>query len=331
MALAGKTNQEKLDSLCFKTYKDQGIWFLNAFWTPSGKQNAEQVWQYVHKMNDLDEDKHAAGNEVDELQSHRFLEFFKETLTVMQMRNKLRDVGVDKNIKRKMVPLTHFLIFHFSADWNALVNFQLQDQEAVRKAQRMLEEVIEAFTQVQKKADEARKSEHEAKAREKEAKQKEAEAKAAQQELEVALAELKKQEDEYRNKTQELQQRTETGGNVARNKAKAELAQHLSADPLPLRRAKINQEAAVRKAEKATQAAAEATAAAKKARLDATAAAELAEAAVEEARNKVAAAEAYLKEMESKPGVAHGDLWWIDRELQEQKKFLPQRKGGVGK
>jgi len=55
-----------------------------------------------------------------------------------------------------------------------------------------------------------------------------------------------------------LQSEDESIGLVTRNKAKAELAQHLSSDPLPLRRAKITQEAAVKKADRATQAAADA-------------------------------------------------------------------------
>ena len=84
---------------------------------------------------------------------------------------------------------------------------------------------------------------HHAKARAREADQR-----SAQQELEAALAELKAQEDAYAARTAELKAKSE-GGGVAALRAKNELAQHLSEDPLPLRRAKINQEAAVRKAE----------------------------------------------------------------------------------
>ena len=80
------------------------------------------------------------------------------------------------------------------------------------------------------------------------ARAREAEQKAAQAELEAALAELKAQEEAYAAKTQELKTKSE-GAGVAALRAKNELAQHLSEDPLPLRRAKINQEAAVRKAE----------------------------------------------------------------------------------
>lgn len=149
-----------------------------------------------------------------------------------------------------------------------------------------------------------------------------ADAKAAQEELETALAELKAQEDAYNNKKLDLERKSEEGGVVSRNKAKAELAQHLAEDPLPLRRAKITTEAAVKKAERTAQAAAEAVVAAEAARA-------AAEKSLEEAVEKVKEAEAYLQEVKSKPGSAQGALWWIDRELYEQKKYMPVSKGGI--
>jgi hypothetical protein len=45
--------------------------------------------------------------------------------------------------------------------------------------------------------------------------------------LKKALGDLKAQEDAYKNKTETLKQKSETGGVVSRNRAKAELAQHL--------------------------------------------------------------------------------------------------------
>jgi len=80
----------------------------------------------------------------------------------------------------------------------------------------------------------------------------------AQEELEAALADVKAQEEAYNNRTQELKAKSEEGGLVQRNKAKNELAQHLGEDPLPLRRAKITLEAAVKKADRATKVAQEA-------------------------------------------------------------------------
>jgi len=95
------------------------------------------------------------------------------------------------------------------------------------------------------------------------------------------------------------------------------LAQHLAEDPLPLRKAKITLEAAVKKAERAAA--------------DAAAARVAAEHALAEAERRLADAEAYLNEVRNKPGSAAGALWWIDRELHEQKKYLPERRGGISK
>lgn len=80
-------------------------------------------------------------------------------------------------------------------------------------------------------------------------------------------------------------------------------------DPLPLRKAKITLEAAVKKADKAAIAA---------------------EAAVEEARVKFDEAQAYLEKVK-KGGSPKGALWWMERELLEARAYLPKSKGGYNK
>jgi len=37
-------------------------------------------------------------------------------------------------------------------------------------------------------------------------------------------------------------------------------------------------------------------------------------------------AEDYLKEVMSRPTVAHGQVWWLERELTEAKKYMPKRR-----
>jgi len=136
------------------------------------------------------------------------------------------------------------------------------------------------------------------------------------------LADVKAQESARDARTAELQRKSTEGGVVQQNKAKNELAQHLAEDPLPLRKAKITLEAALKRAEKARAPFEAATRAAEAAR-------QAAEEALEDASRKVAEAEAYLEEVKAKPGSPHGAIWWIERELQEQKKYLPASKGGV--
>jgi len=112
---------EKLAQIATKTYKEQCIWFLNAFWPQFGDQ-AEKIWVYKHTFDDLDHDKHAEGSALDELQAHRFLEKHNETLTVQAMREKLRATGAI-GASVRLVPLIHVLIFKYGADWHYLVSF----------------------------------------------------------------------------------------------------------------------------------------------------------------------------------------------------------------
>merc|ERR1712137_1217652 len=360
---------DKLHDICQKTYKEQGVWFLNCFWEQFAEKEAEIIWQYVDTNSTLDLENHEEGCGLDEMKAHVFLEKFDETLTVREMRAKLRSTGAIGEAERpKSVPLTHYLLYKYNVDWHTLVDEKRQgdNQEEMEKAEAMLQEVLAAFRESEAKASEARNAlnaavsaensakaredeavasenaavareneavesekqavareaeavesekqavesenaavareneavesenqakaaeakavqrEVEAKASEAEAKQREAaakethaqsqekesiakkdadaaiekdnEAKSAQEELEAALAALKAEEDAYNQKKAELEKKSQEGGVVSRNKAANELAQHLAEDPLPLRRAKITAEAAVKRSEKATKA-----------------------------------------------------------------------------
>jgi len=330
--LSGKDDYEKLTNLTKKCYKDQAIWFLNGYWHKFS-DDAELVWKYVLKFQQLDLQKGAEGNEVDEVNAHRFLEAFQQTQTVREMRDNLRGTGAIQGTP-KAFPITHFFIYKYQINWKELINSTQGDNAAeIEEAQKKLQAVQTAFNDAQKKAEEAKTAVDLSKTREKEAIQKEAELKAAKIELEAALKELHAQESAYNEKTNSLKSKSEdeSASGVQRNKAKNELAQHLAEDPLPLRRSKINQEAAVKKAEKATKAAAEAVIASENATKAAVAAKQAAEKAVEEMSAKVDEAEAFLQEVKSKPGCAAGAIWWMERVLHEAKAYLPERKGGYRK
>jgi len=90
-------------------------------------------------------------------------------------------------------------------------------------------------------------------------------------------------------------------------------------DPLPLRKAKITQESSVRKAERATKAAEEA-------RRKTEETTRQVEHAAKEAEHKFQEAQNYLEEVRSKGGSSEGDLWYLQRELTEAKKYLPKSK-----
>ena len=344
--LPGSNDHEKLQELSKLNYKQQAVWFLNGFWEQHQDQ-AETLWKYVHTCQKLDIEFHEDGCGLDEVNAHRFLEEYNETLTVRELRSKLRSTGaLSESDRPKLVPLTHFLLFKYNTDWHKLVNASQGDNSAeIKKAQEMLEKVQAAFRESESRHNEAKttaaaaaKSEAAAVEKENEAREQEAPFKAAQEEVEAALAEVHAQEAEYQGKIDDCKKRSETGGVVSRNKAKNELAQLEAEDPLPLSRAKITLSAAQKRAEKtrapfeaATKAAEAARASATADREAADAAKRQAEAALSDARARLQEAEDYLEEIKSQPGCAAGALWWIDRELHEAKAYMPESRGGYRK
>ena len=50
------------------------------------------------------------------------------------------------------------------------------------------------------------------------------------------------------------------------------------------------------------------------------------EALVQETEQKYKEAVDYLEEVKRKGGVAHGAIWWMERELKEAQKYLPKKK-----
>jgi len=379
-----------------KKYSDQAIWFMNGFWDVV-QPHAEDIWKWVELFSELDQDKKGDGCELDEFWSHKFLESLGETMTVIEMREKFRAIDVDFN---KRMSLIEFLSFRFKKSIQEVIDAPQGDnkeeieaaQAAVEAAQKAVDDMVErlgeatraaeaaaaAAAEATRTADAATAAEEAATQKEEESNARAAEAQAASDaaeaaaapyraavaENEKALEELHAQEKAYQDKKEALEKTKNdmSIGVVKRNKAANELDQLLGEDPLPLRKAKINQEATVRKMEKAAKpfneasakakaaaevaeaAAAEATAAADHARAerakaeaakneaDAAAAAAdeakaQAEAAVQEAENMLQAAIDTLEAAKKKGGVAHGAIWWMERSIEEKKKYMPGYKG----
>jgi len=355
-------NQQKWQAVATSPYADQAKAFLNAFWDSVGN-DAEKVWVWVHKFIELDIDKKAEGFDLDEFNAHRFLESLNETKTVRQMRSEIKEADIDFN---KRLSVIEYCLWKYKKSLHDFIRIPIGTQEEVRLAEHKLRESTDACEEADRTAAEAAAAFKDAAAKEKEAKYREQQAKAAeaeavarenearvaeapfkkaQDELNEALANLHAQEKAYKDRTEDLTKRSESGGAVTKNKAKAELEIHLREDPLPLRQAKITTEAAERKAdkvrapfkearEKAEKARAKATAAADEASSSAAAAAKArkhaeaskleADAALDDAQQKVAAAEAYLNEVKKR--IPKGTGWWLERELAEKKKYMPSRR-----
>jgi len=275
----------KFKAISGKVYVDQAKWYLNAFWTDGGETDAEEVWTTAHKFIELDPKK-KKGNELDHVLSSHYLQGLGKPLTALELKEELRRIDVDAN---GMMALVEYLLFKYKKLVTPCVNNPQGSLDKEAQAQ------LEA---AQAKVDELTK----AVADEQEA---EAKVKAAEAEARAADAELKRQQDELNNKMAELDAKTKNQslGQVARNKAVQELAQLRGQDPLPLRRAKITQEAAVRRLEQARKIQEDKT------RL------------VEKAFNE---AMALLQELKKRAAAPMGSIWWMEREVKEAKKYKPR-------
>jgi len=384
------TEKQQLEEISKKKYSEQGQYTLNAFWGEL-ETKAEEIWGFWQKMCDLDKQQYNAlvtagkaeantykeGSSLDEFWSHKFLEVVGKTMSIVEFRKEFQKI--DANVDKRM-GLVEFILYHYKLSVHELLaRPQGGNPEELAHAQKLLDEVSAAFKAAQealdtasktaeaarKAAAEAERSEAAAKVAAESAKKRdEAAAKTAEQakktaeeaaaaaaEQKAALDALKHEEETYNNKTKDLQSKSD-GGGVAGMRAKNELAQHLSEDPLPLRKAKITAEAAAKKTEKANQIAATAAQkahedakAAEAARIEAeqkeaqaihdrevavrdAAEAEAAKAEAEErlkeSEAKLAETEAYLAEVKKKSDKTYGTFWWLDRELAERKKYMPK-------
>jgi len=287
MSRVDKADTAKWEELSTKCFKDQAIWALNGFWDIMEK-DAELVWNWCQTLGELHQDKHADGCDLDEFWSHKFLETLGETMTVIEMREKFRKIDADFN---KRMSLIEYLMFRYNIEPHAMVTApQGGDQEQINKAQAMVDSAQKAVDAMNAALAEAKKAVEAAVA--------------AENENKAALEELRAQEKAFEDKKAALEKTKNdlSIGIVKRNSAANQLDQMLSEDPLPLRKAKINQNAAVKKSERATKAA---------------------EAAVKNAETKLQEALDFLQRAKQSGGVARGAIWWMEREITEKKKYLP--------
>jgi len=207
----------KLKEIGQRTYKEQAIWFLNAFWAnPSAKEprfadgmdDPEIVWNYFRMCVELDPNGEE-GKELDEVLAHRLLEKLEKALTVVEMREVMRKVDVDFN---KYVSLLEFCVYKFKADWRVMVGKDGVEAQGgpemtqqMNEIQALVDEASAQLAECQRLAAEALEAERHAREEEKHAVAEEAravEAEAAARDAEEvfiqAEAEAQAAEDEQR-------------------------------------------------------------------------------------------------------------------------------------
>ena len=267
----------------------------------------------------------------------------------------LREVDLDSNGE---MALCEYLIHAYN---RSAVEFVTNpqgsiDPEVLKALEAKLAELNATFEALQVQLAAEEKAEAEAKEQEAVAKADEEKARAAQAAAQAAEDELRAVEEEANAIAEEIRKQEQAKkdemarldalsqdqsvGIVKRNMAVQQLAALKNEDSLPLQKAKLTQEAVVRKLKKATDAAAEKTAVAKAAADAATesriaaegkrAEAEAQKAKTQQAIEKVQAdlkdAEEELEKLKKNSNSApQGFMWITARDLEEKKKSLPQR------
>lgn len=367
---------------CSKTHTEQAIYWLNGMWAEGASDYAETVWEIAHIFIEMQcgepvrygkrAKKLKEKSDLDELQAHRVLEKLGETLTVREMRARLLKLDIDNN---KRLCLIEYLVSKYMPEQDKVVEkvamlpqggvdpkILAEAEEKLNQAQIAMDasfEASDAATKALKEAKAAAKKSTEKLKKSQDAAEKSAMALETQlktmaqvtkyeAEAQEAADEFEKQEQAYNEKIKKLEDKVNDKNlsTVKRGSVVAKLAALKSEDPLPLRKAKITQGAALKKVKKekkkqekqtqiaadlkakadvAAEAAAEAKVAADATEASSTQAKADAEVAKEKAIEGFAEAEEAIAKIKSEGvGLPDGKIWWMERVLTEKKKFLPK-------
>lgn len=354
-------------------YKEQAVWFLNGFWDADKgnlAQHAERVWSWHRLFCTLDthasSPRGSGGSELDQFLSAKFLEKTEQTLTSLERKAALKEIDVNNDGKMALV---EYLMFVFRKQGTEVVDAQQGKAQEAQACQDIIDKCLAMLPEIEANLHAQKEARQEVAAALAEAKSAKAEAEAAltvqvdaeaavrealslveaaRDELQQAVDECRRQEQAREDEMARLRDVVEDAGTgiVAKGRAHNKLHELRNNDPLPLRKAKITQEAALRAVEKRERVAAKkhAEAAAKTAtcrsKFDELQAKEV---ELEERRHElevaVAELEASYAEMQSRMASASeaieelkkqmcglGAVWWMERELFEADECLPRAK-----
>merc|ERR1719192_2908316 len=99
-----------------KNYAYQAQFFLNAYWKEFASE-VDEVWEFTHDFIELDK-KGASGCTLDEFEAHRLLEKQGTVLTVIEMRNALKEIDLDTDNKMSLI---EYCVWKYKLDIETLM------------------------------------------------------------------------------------------------------------------------------------------------------------------------------------------------------------------
>jgi len=197
---------EKFREFTSVSYAEQAKAFLNAFWAEYGQTEGELIWGFANTFVTLDIERGKEGNDLDEFNTHRFLEKYGETRTIREMRDELRSIDIDFN---KRIALIEYLLFRYHQTIEVFVSRPQGSQEEIDLAQAALDNAKHSLVVAQDALGASEMAAEDAKNKEEDAKNKAEEARIKEQEAKNRAQEAKNREDEANERAEEARQREE--------------------------------------------------------------------------------------------------------------------------
>jgi hypothetical protein len=141
-------DKDLFNAICAKTYTEQSIFFLNAYWAEFNGE-ANNIWNAYKKFVELD-NGNESGTSLDSFNSNRLLEALGQTMTAIKFREEFGKL--DQNFDKKMGPMEYFVY-----------RFKIQIKELLSRPQGTDEQLEEATRALQRVQDEIHKIESEKK------------------------------------------------------------------------------------------------------------------------------------------------------------------------
>jgi len=329
----------KFAELCKLPYKRQALWFLNGYWNDVvNPDTATTIWNWTREFVRLENlstnPRGEEGNELDQFWSAKFLEDNDVAMTQNARKEALRSIDVDHNGRMSLI---EYLIWKFNKTVAECANapqgsLTPEEQRELDACQASLVQLADALDRLRQAEEQLKTTQAQLADKQKELDGTIASLKALEAEQQAAVDAFEAEERKYKAECDRLKGLSEDQAvsSVQRSKANVQLQQLLAEDPLPLRKAKITQEAVVRRVQKeqapllqslATQ---KAEVAAKQVEVAAQK-----EQVVQEQQSvsdQMDQARARIDKLKSMGGIARGQVWWMEREMFEADESLARAK-----
>lgn len=350
----------KLQSITKENLKNQATWFLNTccYNNITKSDLVYNIYKQCMEYNNKQNYSNVKSSDccINELDAHFLLENIGKPVTQIGFHQYVQ--SINPSISKFDIPLLIILFFYFEVDWKVAVNESQscidfveaeKARDSLHQAQKKLQDAIGAENKSLQEINEADNAmEHSRLQQESltkaifDCQNQEALLVEAKKLAEQALDEVLNQEKSFNQRKQDLENvfKNESNGIVTRNKARAELQIMNNEDPLPLRKAKLKNENALRKlkqsstatkksrvaAEDAKQKSEQAMEVANRAKTRAMEAAQIAESTIDEAKDAIESLKQRIDEIIINQTIPWGSIYFIDREVREAEKFLPKNK-----